>query len=331
MLDALPLNPNGKLDRNALPAPESNAFSARDFEAPRGKTEEILARIWADLLRAERIGRHDNFFELGGHSLLAVRMLSRLRQILGVDLPLADLFAMPVLAEFAAAAGEGARSALPPIGPASRAGPLPLSFAQQRLWFLAHLERVSQAYHIPLGLRLRGDLDSHALRRALDRLVARHEALRTTFVTVDGEPVQRIAAEDVGFALAEHDLSRQDDAEAALQRLTVEESLGAFDLEAGPLARGRLIRLSAREHVLLVTLHHIVSDGWSIGVLNRELSALYGAFHEGRVDPMPEMAIQYADYAVWQRRWLSDAVLAEQGDYWRRALAGAPPVLNLPT
>ena len=178
---------------------------------------------------------------------------------------------------------------------------------------------------------MRGDLDSDALRRALDRLVARHEALRTTFVSIDGEPVQRIAAEDVGFALAEHDLSRQDDAEAALQRLTVEESLGAFDMEAGPLARGRLIRLSAREHVLLVTLHHIVSDGWSIGVLNRELSALYAAFHEGRVDPLPEMAIQYADYAVWQRRWLSEAVLAEQGDYWRRTLAGGPTVLNLPT
>ena len=180
-LEALPLNANGKLDRSALPAPGSEAFAARGYEPPRGKTEQTLAGIWAGLLRVERVGRHDNFFELGGHSLLGVRMLSRLRQVLGVDLPLADLFAMPVLAKFAAAAAEGARSPMPAIGPASRAGPLPLSFAQQRLWFLAQLERVSQAYHIPLGLRLQGDLDRAAMKRALDRLVARHEALRTTF------------------------------------------------------------------------------------------------------------------------------------------------------
>ncbi len=330
-LEALPLNANGKLDRSALPAPRSEAFAARSYEPPQGKTEQTLARIWAGLLRVERVGRHDNFFELGGHSLLGVRMLSRLRQVLGVDLPLADLFAIPVLAKFAAAAAEGARNPLPAIGPASRAGPLPLSFAQQRLWFLAQLERVSQAYHIPLGLRLQGDLDRAAMKRALDRLVARHEALRTTFAAVDGRPVQRIAAADLGFALEEHDLDGEPDPEGALQRLVVEESLGAFDLECGPLARGRLIRLSEREHVLLVTLHHIVSDGWSTGVLKRELSALYAAFREGRVDPLPDLAIQYADYAVWQRHWFSGVNLKEHGDYWRRALAGAPTVLNLPS
>jgi non-ribosomal peptide synthetase component F len=330
-LEAMPLNANGKLDRKTLPAPTSEAFAVRDYEPPVGETEEKLAGIWASLLRVERVGRHDNFFELGGHSLLGIRMLSRLPQVLGVDLPLADLFAMPVLADFAVAVGEGARSPLPTIGRASRAGPLPLSFAQQRLWFLAQLERVSQAYHIPLGLRLFGDLDTYALKQALDRVVARHEALRTTFASRDGRPFQRIATADLGFALTEYDLDGERDSEGALQRLIVEESLGDFDLERGPLVRGRLIRLSDREHVLLITLHHIVSDGWSTGVLQRELSALYAAFREGRADPLPDLAIQYADYAVWQRRWLSGTILEKHGDYWRSALAGTPTLLNLPS
>ena len=329
-LEALPLNANGKLDRSALPAPDRNAFAAPGYEPPQGKTEETLAGIWAALLRVERVGRHDNFFELGGHSLLGVRMLSRLRQALSADLPLADLFARPTLAGFSAAAEAGARSPLPAIEPAGRADAPPLSFAQQRLWFLAQIDGVSQAYHIPLNVRLKGELHKHALRRALDRLVARHEALRTTFVAAGGQAVQRIGPPDIGFALEEHDLAGERDPEGALQRLVAEESAGAFDLERGPLARGRLIRLGDRDHALMITLHHIVSDGWSMGVLNRELSALYAAFSGGRADPLPDLAIQYADYAVWQRRWLSEAMRREQADYWRRTLAGAPAVLDLP-
>ena len=329
-LEALPLNANGKLDRSSLPAPDRNAFAAPGYEPPQGKTEETLAGIWATLLRVERVGRRDNFFELGGHSLLGVRMLSRLRQALSADLPLADLFAWPTLAGFSAAAEAGARSPLPAIEPAGRAGAPPLSFAQQRLWFLAQIDGVSQAYHIPLNVRLNGELHKHALRRALDRLVARHEALRTTFVAAGGQAVQRIGPPDIGFALEEHDLAGERDPEGALQRLVAEESAGAFDLERGPLARGRLIRLGDRDHALMITLHHIVSDGWSMGVLNRELSALYAAFSSGRPDPLPDLAIQYADYAVWQRRWLSEAMRREQADYWRRTLAGAPAVLDLP-
>jgi amino acid adenylation domain-containing protein len=329
-LETLPLTANGKLDRNALPAPDRNALAARGYEPPLGETEERLARIWAALLRVERIGRHDNFFELGGHSLLGVRMLSRLRQASGADLPLADLFAHPTLAVFSAAAETCARSPLPSIGPAGLAGAPPLSFAQQRLWFLAQIDGVSEAYHIPLNVRLKGELHKHALRRALDRLVARHEALRTTFVVADGQAVQRIAPPSLGFALEEHDLAGERDPEGALQKLVAEENAGAFDLQRGPLARGRLIRLGDREHALLMTLHHIVSDGWSTSVLNRELSVLYAAFSGGRADPLPDLAIQYADYAVWQRRWLSEAMRREQADYWRRTLAGAPAVLNLP-
>jgi amino acid adenylation domain-containing protein len=225
----------------------------------------------------------------------------------------------------------GARSTLPPITAAGRDEPLPLSLAQQRLWFLAQMEGVSQAYHIPLGLRLTGELDGGALRRALDHLVIRHEALRTTFDHTDGQPVQRIAAENSGFDLQVHDLRQDSDAEGELRRLAAEEANAAFDLQAGPLIRGRLIRLGDREHVLLITLHHIVSDGWSIGVLMRELGALYRAYKNGRADPLPRLAIQYPDYAVWQRRWLAGDALQAQNDYWQRTLAGAPTVLELPT
>ncbi|HEX2520451.1 MAG TPA: condensation domain-containing protein, partial [Castellaniella sp.] len=208
---------------------------------------------------------------------------------------------------------------------------LALSFAQQRLWFLAQMEGVSQAYHIPLGLRLTGALDREALRRALDRLVARHEGLRTTFQQVDGQPVQRIAAEEIGFALQEHDLRGRGDAAGELERLAAEEATAAFDLEAGPLARGRLIQLSSTEHALLVTMHHIISDAWSMGVLTQELSVLYRAYSKGQADPLPALEIQYADYAAWQRRWIAGEALQEQAEYWVRTLAGAPALLTLPT
>jgi amino acid adenylation domain-containing protein len=330
-LDALPLTANGKLDRKALPAPDGAAYVARGYEPPAGEIEIRLARIWADVLKLERVGRNDHFFELGGHSLLAVRVISRLRQALGVEVAVTELFARPVLAEFAEAVREGARSRLPPITAAGRDEPLPLSFAQRRLWFLAQMEGVSQAYHIPLGLRLTGVLDGGALRRALDRLVARHEALRTTFDHGDGQAVQRIAAENGSFSLHEHDLRQHSNAEGELQRLAIEEANAAFDLQAGPLVRGRLIRLGDREHVLLITLHHIVSDGWSMGVLTRELGALYQAYSQDQADPLPALAIQYPDYAVWQRRWLTGEGLQAQSDYWRRTLAGTPAVLELPT
>ncbi|WP_206955567.1 non-ribosomal peptide synthetase [Trinickia acidisoli] len=219
----------------------------------------------------------------------------------------------------------------PPIVMANRDEPLPLSFEQERLWFLVQLQGASQAFHTQLCLRLTGELDRGALHRALDRLVARHEVLRTRFPSVDGQPVQRIAAKHRVFDLREHDLRHRGDTESALQQLAVEETTAAFDLQVGPLIRGRLIRLADREHILLVTLHHIVSDRWSTNVIRRELSALYAAFRNGRTDPLPALAIQYPDYAVWQRRWLTADILQAQRDYWHRALAGAPSVLKLPT
>ncbi|HEX3683969.1 MAG TPA: condensation domain-containing protein, partial [Bryobacteraceae bacterium] len=207
-----------------------------------------------------------------------------------------------------------------------RTGQLPLSFAQQRLWFLAQMGGEGEAYYLTFGVRLKGDLDRGALRRALDRILARHEALRTTFGLVDDQPVQRIAdGEDLHFRLAEHDLRELDlgeqlEAEAELARLVAEEAGEPFDLEAGPLIRGRLIRLAGAEHALLITMHHIVSDGWSMGVLVTELSTLYGAFVRGEPDPLAELEIQYADYAVWQRKWIEGELLRKQGDYWKSTL-----------
>ena len=329
-LETFPLTPNGKLDRKALPAPDQSAVVSAAYQAPVGQMEQAIAQIWQTLLGLPRIGRDDNFFELGGHSLIAVTMISRLRQGLGVEVSLASLFTRPVLAEFAQVVREAARCVLPPITAARRDEPLPLSFAQQRLWFLAQMQGIDNAYHVPLGLRLSGELDNGALRRALDRLVARHEALRTSFRNADGQPVQRTAAEDIGFDLQENDLRQLSDAAGELQRLAIEEVDTAFDLQVGPLIRGRLVRLDDREHVLFITMHHIVSDGWSIGVLTHELGVLYGAYCQGQTDPLPRLAVQYPDYALWQRRWLAGEVLQTQSDYWRRTLADAPAVLELP-
>ncbi|RON51638.1 non-ribosomal peptide synthetase [Pseudomonas frederiksbergensis] len=327
LLDDMPQTPNGKLDRKALPAPDAGALNAYGYEAPQQAVESELAQIWQDLLGLDRVGRHDRFFELGGHSLLAMRLISQVRLRLGVELALSELFSHSQLSELAQAVSSAGRSNLPEIVAVSRDEPLPLSFAQQRLLFLTRIEGASAAYHLPAGLRLSGDLDRHALQRALDRIVARHEALRTSFTS---SATQLIAASDTGFAMRLVDLCGHAEAQSELQTLAAQEATQAFDLEHGPLIRGQLIRLGEREHVLLVTMHHIVSDGWSIGVLTRELVALYEAFRNGKDDPLPPLPVQYADYAVWQRRWLSGEVMTTQGDYWKAALADAPAVLMLP-
>src|SRR5947207_3055219 len=200
---------------------------------------------------------------------------------------------------------------------------LPLSFAQQRLWFLTQVEGVSEAYHIPFGMRLKGNLNCAVLRRALDGILVRHEVLRTTFILVDGEPVQRISAPGrSSFLLVEHDLREHYDAQAELDRLVDVEAGHRFDLETGPLIRGRLICLEDADQVLLLTMHHIVSDGWSMVVLVRELSVLYSAFLRGQPDPLPELEIQYADYAVWQGEWVAGEILQQQAAYWKQVLVG---------
>ncbi|MET0398498.1 MAG: amino acid adenylation domain-containing protein, partial [Longimicrobiaceae bacterium] len=327
-LGGLPLTPNGKLDRRALPAPEYGP--AEDgYAPPATPTEEVLAGIWCEVLGVERVGVGTSFFALGGHSLLAMRVVSRVRQALGVELPLRALFEAPTVAALAGRVDDlrGAGSAAaPPIERVPRTGPVRASFAQQRLWLVDRMEPGSAAYNMPAALRLRGRLDARALGRSLDALVARHETLRTTFADRGGEPVQVIhAAAPVRLAVVEV----ADEAGAA--RLAAEEAARPFDLAAGPLLRCTLLRLGAEDHVVLFTLHHVVSDGWSMDVLVREVSALYGSFARGGEAHLPELPVQYADFAAWQRAWLSGEVLEAQVEWWRERLAGAPPLLEVPT
>ncbi|HEX9935592.1 MAG TPA: condensation domain-containing protein, partial [Longimicrobium sp.] len=334
VLERLPLTPNGKLDRKALPAPE-HAFDADRYVAPRTPVEEVLAGIWAEVLRLERVGVEESFFELGGHSLLATRVVSRIREVFGVEVPLRALFEGPTVAGLAGRVEEMRRAGvplLPPVVPTGRTGALPLSFAQERLWIIDRLEPGSAVYNIPVAWRLGGALDEAALERSLGEIVRRHETLRTTFAEVDGRPVQVIAPFD-GFALPVADLSAlgEADREVEVRRRAGEEAGRAFDLSAGPLFRASLLRLGAEDHVLLLSMHHIVSDGWSMGRFSRELSALYAAYREGRESPLPPLPVQYADYAVWQREQLEGEVLDRQLSYWRERLAGAPELLELPT
>ncbi|HHK5948385.1 TPA: amino acid adenylation domain-containing protein, partial [Serratia marcescens] len=297
---ALPLSPNGKLDRRALPEPQG-AQSQAAYEAPQGEHETLLAGIWRELLNVEQVGRHDNFFELGGHSLLAVRLTNRLQQV-EWQLPLQTLFANPTLLALAQQLRR-TDEALPPIEAMPRGAALPLSFAQQRLWFLTQLEGLSETYHIPLALNLRGELDLPAWRQSLDALYVRHEALRSRFVTVEGQPQAHILPADA-LPLTVHDLRRQQDAQSQARQLAQRLTEAPFDLTQGPLVRAALIRLADEEHLFLLICHHIISDGWSTGILLRELGALYGAFRRRDADPLPPLTLQYPDYAAWQRRYL---------------------------
>jgi len=338
MLDKLPLTPHGKVDRNALPAPESAGKLSEQSGAalPRTPHEELVANVWESVLNVGAIGRDDNFFELGGHSLLATQVVSRMREVFQIDLPLRTLFEQPTVVAFAASVGEALKlksqpAPTPPIRPVPRDGELPLSFAQQRLWFLDQWEPSSPFYNSPSVLRLSGQLELAVLQRTLFEVVRRHEVLRTSFPSVEGQPRQRIV-ERWQPALPLIDLSALDQAVAqeAVSGLVQREALQPFNLATGPLLRATLLRLEPEEHVLLFTMHHIVSDGWSMGLLVREVAALYKAYQEGQESPLEELAVQYADYAVWQREWLAGEVLEGQLEYWRRQLAGAPAVLELP-
>ena len=332
VLERLPLSANGKIDRRALAelAPEATA-EADGYVAPRTPAEEVMAGIWATVLGRERVGIADNFFALGGHSLLATRVVSRLREAFGVEIPLRALFASPTVAALAEVVERGWRVQAPPLQRLHHAGPVPLSFAQERLWFLDQLAPGSAAYNLAAVLRLSGPLARPALSASLEAIVARHAALRTTFETVAGRPVQAIApAGALPLPLTSVESLPEALREEVARRLAGAAAARPFDLARGPLVRALLLRLSGTSHLLVLALHHIVTDGWSMEVLTRELGELYGALVEGRVPALPELPIQYSDYAVWQRLWLSGAVLAEQIAWWRERLAGAPSVLDLP-
>ncbi|WP_265584077.1 amino acid adenylation domain-containing protein [Chitinimonas koreensis] len=331
-LPRLPLTPNGKVDRKALPAPERRLDDAQ-WIAPRNPLEAELAELWAGLLKLERVGVDDDFFALGGHSLLATQLVSQLRQRYGVELPLRTLFGAPTVAAVGAYLAERrpAMPALPAIAAGPRGGDAPLSFAQQRLWFFEQFESGSALYHMPLALRLSGPLDPAALRGALNEVVRRHDALRTRFVATGGEPLARVAERlELALPLVELGALPPGERQAKLEWLLQDEARAPFDLAAGPPLRGRLFRLAADSHVLLLVLHHLVSDGWSMGVLLGELAALYRAGRDGLPAPLAEPAIQYADFARWQREWLQGEALQRQLDHWTRALDGIPAQLTLP-
>jgi len=336
-LDALPLTPNGKIDRKALPTPEDDQLSPRD-EAPGSATEEILAGIWAEILGLKHVGLHDNFFELGGHSLLATQVVSRIRTLFQIELPLRSLFEAPTV-EALSAIIEQAHSGqeetpLVPLAPAERREPLPLSFAQQRLWFLSQMEPEGWSYNLPFALRLSGALDSDALSYSFEQVIARHETLRTTFHESNGEPVQVIGS--VGaFALAYDDLSGlpEDCRDEAVREAASVEVRLPFRLDEDRPIRARLLRLAEREHVLLVTLHHIAADAWSMTLLANEIAVFYrvriGQSGDSP-DALPPLPVQYADFAHWQRQWLQGPVLDAHLVYWKDRLGVNPPVLKLP-
>ncbi|SEM69381.1 amino acid adenylation domain-containing protein [Stigmatella aurantiaca] len=333
---ALPLSPNGKVDRRALAQePLDSPQTGAPLSAPRTAAELALTSIWRELLGRTHVGIHENFFELGGHSLLATRLLSRVRETTGIALPLKSLFeggTVATLAERIEAASRSRQAASRPLSPVARGGPLPLSYSQQRLWFLAQLEPHASTYNIPGALRLTGALDVAVLEQCLETLLERHEVLRTAFESQEGRPVQRIVPV-LKLKVPVEDLRAlpAGEREACAREIEKKEAEQPFELAEPPLLRVRLLRLDEQEHALLVTLHHIVSDGWSLGVLFREMTALYEAFSAGKQNPLPPLPIQYADFAYWQRHWLQGELLERQLQYWRQQLAGAPARLALPS
>jgi amino acid adenylation domain-containing protein len=337
MLEGFPLTPSGKVDRLALPPPDRLRPPLEDlYVAPSSPVERQIAAIWCRLLSLEKVGIHDNFFELGGHSLLAMELLFRVQDALHVEVPLASFFERPTVAHMAAfiAAASQTEHSLqaPPIAPIRGEGALPASIAQEHFWFFDQLMPGLPLFNIPYVMHLQGRLEVSTLEHSVCEIIKRHESLRTTFTTVDGQLVQVILPA-VDMPLVVRDLSALPEAQQAeeAQRLMWEESQRPFDLRRGPLLRICLLRLNERHHLLLMTLHHIISDGWSLGLLVRELAVAYDALGTGAPLPLPVLPIQYADLASWQRQWRQNAMLTSQMAYWRVQLHAPLPALELPT
>ncbi len=336
MLESLPLTANGKLDRQRLPQPEllpeNEPVTQGESRSP---IEEMLVQMWKDLLQIPGVGIDDNFFALGGHSLLATRTMARLQAMFQVVLPVQALFEAPTVAGLAQrieqALRKNERIEMPPLVAGARPEEIPLSFAQQRLWFLDQLEPGSTVYLIPRTLRIEGDIEVYSLKRSLQELIHRHESLRTTFAEREGQPVQVIhPASDIPLFVIDLQGLQPEQRELEARRLVSLEAQNPSDLTRGPLVRTTLLRVERQAHVLLLTLHHIITDGWSTEVLVRELITLYQAFVARKPSPLSPLPIQYADYALWQRQWLQGEVLDAQLTYWRKQLANILP-LELPT
>ncbi|HJY06022.1 MAG TPA: condensation domain-containing protein, partial [Bryobacteraceae bacterium] len=337
-LAAIPLSPNGKVDRRALARMDVAIESGRKYLAPRNETENQLVGIWAEVLNLapEKIGVDDNFFQLGGHSLLATRLISKIRSQMNVDLPLKALFESGSVAQLAQLIEKAEKSDIPPIQPVDRTefDRLPLSFAQERLWFINQLEPDSPGYNIPGAATIQGELDIDQLEQAFNLIIGRHENMRTIFPSQEGLTHQQIL-DRVDFKLERIDLSHYTDKNARdneAKQLCRTDAATPFDLASGPLIRGKVIKLAVDERVLMLNMHHIISDGWSLGVLMKELGLIMDAYREGRRPELAPLPIQYVDYSVWQRNWLEEGgVLARQLSYWQEKLAGVPESLDLAT
>ncbi|MBE5228530.1 MAG: amino acid adenylation domain-containing protein [Microcystis aeruginosa PMC 728.11] len=334
-LESLPLTTNRKVDRRALPAPDKIGNRRDQYVAPRNGIEEMLVQIWTEILKVEQVGIYDNFFEIGGHSLLATQLVSRIRSLFKIELPLRSLFGAATVAELAHLIGQLQQQNLtltvPPILPRTKDTELPLSFAQQRLWFLDQLQPNSALYNIPMVLHFRGNLNQKALEQSLQEICDRHEILRTNFVTIDGQPTQVIQTTRETISVVDlQDLPIQEQAEKT-QQLKQKQATQPFDLAKESLIRITLVVLSETEHLLLVCMHHIISDGWSIEVLIHELTSLYNAYVQNQPANLAPLPIQYGDFALWQKQWLQGDVLQSQLNYWQNQLTAAPPLLSLPT
>ena len=331
-LDAMPLSPSGKLDRRALPEP---VWQTREHVEPETPLQQQIAAIWREVLGLPKIGLHDDFFALGGHSLLATQIISRTRQACDVELPLRTLFEASELGAFAEQVGliqaSGQRNQQTTIAKVDRSEPVPLSYSQQRMWFLWQMEPDSPAYNVGGMARLRGVLDVGRLEAALQALIMRHETLRTTFPSVDGVAYQKVAPQS-GVRMGWQDISAlcETERQQRLQQLADHEAHTPFNLETGPLLRACLVKAGEQEHYLVLTLHHIVTEGWAMDIFARELSALYEAFIDERDSPLAPLPVQYLDYSVWQRQWLEAGERQRQLDYWTAQLGHEHPLLELP-
>jgi len=334
-LERMPLSPNGKVDRKALPAPEAASQDNQNFIGPRNPTEEVLTAIWSEILNTERIGVEDNLFEHGAHSLLVTQVISRIRKVFKVEPPLRLFFECPTIGGMARAIetlqSKAEGIAAPPIVRITRAGDLPLSFTQERMWFLDQLEPGLTAYNVPGAVYLDGHLDVKALEAAFTEILRRHEILRTTYGSSGGRPVQ-IINPPAPFHLAVEDLQDlpEDERDAAAMQLAKDNAQRPFNLATGPMVRCFLVRIGPDRHLLAMTTHHIAYDMWSREIFIFELAVLYQAFVKDEPSPLPEPDIQWVDYAHWQRQWLQGEVLENQLDYWRRKLESAPPHLDVP-
>ena len=332
ILDELPKTPNGKVDKNALPEPKESDVHNEVYTAPTNETQKILCGMWQDILQLERVGIHDNFFMLGGHSLLGTKLVSQIRAELSVEIPLRILFESPTiegLSEYIMQADSHVM--LPDVMKANRDEPLLLSYAQQRLWFIDSLGGGSPQYNVPSGYLHKGQLDITALQKAFNAVAERHEAIRTRFSVQEGTPRQ-IITDNAKVPLIQHDLSNldQESQKSQVMQIIKKEAKAVFDLSKDLMLRARVLKLDHDKHLVLYTMHHIASDGWSGGILRNELSHLYAVHINDRLNTLPKLPIQYADYAMWQRSWLDDSLMEQQLSYWQEQLAGAPLVHKLP-